>query len=154
MNTLGMLGFILGVFGLMAYLNISPLKRKIEKLESALSAMEGTTYHEDRESLSAAKSVLNGILNAPELMPLTREETLQVLLSIQDFHGRAYGWKPEVSADTIYQVTESGGYLLRTRIRSAIEFFDQLYQYGEAGKTKVTKLGKETYDEDDTPELP
>ena len=54
MNTLGMLGFILGVFGLMAYLNISPLKRKIEKLESALSAMEGTTYHEDRESLLKA----------------------------------------------------------------------------------------------------
>ena len=121
-------------------------KKEFENVEAAFS--------EDRESLTAAKSVLNGILNAPELMPLTREETLQVLLSIQDFHGRAYGWKPEVSADTIYQVTESGGYLLRTRIRSAIEFFDQLYQYGEAGKTKVTKLGKETYDEDDTPELP
>ena len=121
-------------------------KKEFENVEAAFS--------EDRESLTAAKSVLNGILNAPELMPLTREETLQVLLSIQDFHGRAYGWKPEVSANTIYQVTESGGYLLRTRIRSAIEFFDQLYQYGEAGKTKVTKLGKETYDEDDTPELP
>lgn len=121
-------------------------KKEFENVEAAFS--------EDRESLTAAKSVLNGILNAPELMPLTREETMQVLLSIQDFHGRAYGWKPEVSADTIYQVTESGGYLLRTRIRSAIEFFDQLYQYGEAGKTKVTKLGKETYDEDDTPELP
>ena len=121
-------------------------KKEFENVEAAFS--------EDRESLTAAKSVLNGILNAPELMPLTREETLQVLLSIQDFHGRAYGLKPEVSANTIYQVTESGGYLLRTRIRSAIEFFDQLYQYGEAGKTKVTKLGKETYDEDDTPELP
>ena len=121
-------------------------KKEFENVEAAFS--------EDRESLTAAKSVLNGILNAPELMPLTREETLQVLLSIQDFHGRAYGWKPEVSANTIYQVTESGGYLLRTRIRSAIEFFDQLYQYGEAGKTKVTELGKETYDEDDTPELP
>ena len=121
-------------------------KKEFENVEAVFS--------EDRESLSAAKSVLNGILNAPELMPLTREETLQVLMSIQDFHGRAYGWKPEVSANTIYQVTESGGYLLRTRIRSAIEFFDQLYQYGEAGKTKVTKLGKETYDEDDTPELP
>ena len=121
-------------------------KKEFENVEAAFS--------EDRESLTAAKSVLNGILNAPELMPLTREETLQVLMSIQDFHGRAYGWKPEVSANTIYQVTESGGYLLRTRIRSAIEFFDQLYQYGEAGKTKVTKLGKETYDEDDTPELP
>ena len=140
-----------GVFSLFAFSSsyaedVIDAKKEFENVEAVFS--------EDRESLSAAKSVLNGILNAPELMPLTREETLQVLLSIQDFHGRAYGWKPEVSANTIYQVTESGGYLLRTRIRSAIEFLDQLYQYGEAGKTKVTKLGKETYDEDDTPELP
>ena len=140
-----------GVFSLFAFSSsyaedVIDAKKEFENVEAA--------FGEDKESLTAAKSVLNGILNAPELMPLTREETLQVLLSIQDFHGRAYGWKPEVSADTIYQVTESGGYLLRTRIRSAIEFFDQLYQYGEAGKTKVTKLGKETYDEDDTPELP
>ena len=140
-----------GVFSLFAFSSsyaedVIDAKKEFENVEAA--------FGEDKESLTAAKSVLNGILNAPELMPLTREETLQVLLSIQDFHGRAYGWKPEVSADTIYQVTESGGYLLRTRIRSAIEFLDQLYQYGEAGKTKVTKLGKETYDEDDTPELP
>ena len=140
-----------GVFSLFAFSSsyaedVIDAKKEFENAEAV--------FGEDRESLTAAKSVLNGILNAPELMPLTREETLQVLLSIQDFHGRAYGWKPEVSADTIYQVTESGGYLLRTRIRSAIEFFDQLYQYGEAGKTKVTELGKETYDEDDTPELP
>ena len=54
MNTLGILGFVFGVFGLMAYLSISPLKRKIEKLEEALAAMEGTTYHEDRESLLKA----------------------------------------------------------------------------------------------------
>ena len=140
-----------GVFSLFAFSSsyaedVIDAKKEFENAEAV--------FGEDKESLTAAKLVLNGILNAPELMPLTREETLQVLLSIQDFHGRAYGWKPEVSADTIYQVTESGGYLLRTRIRSAIEFFDQLYQYGEAGKTKVTKLGKETYDEDDTPELP
>ena len=140
-----------GVFSLFAFSSsyaedVIDAKKEFENVEAA--------FGEDKESLTAAKSVLNGILNAPELMPLTREETLQVLLSIQDFHGRAYGWKPEVSADTIYQVTESGGYLLRTRIRSAIEFFDQLYQYGEDGKTKVTELGKETYDEDDTPELP
>ena len=51
------------------------------------------------------------------------------------------------------RATESGGYLLRTKIRAAIEFFDQLYQYGEAGDTKVTELGKESFDEE-APELP
>ena len=62
--------------------------------------------------------------------------------------------QPQVSPEAIYAATESGGYLLRTKIRAAIEVFDQLYQYGEAGKTKITQLGKETFEEDDTPELP
>lgn len=43
--------------------------------------------------------------------------------------------------------------MLRTKIRAAIEFFDQLYQYGEAGDAKVTELGKESFDEE-APELP
>lgn len=51
METMGIIGFVFGVFGLMAYLSLSPLKRKVEALESALARMEGTTYHEDRESL-------------------------------------------------------------------------------------------------------
>ena len=74
-------------------------------------------------------------------------------MSIQEFHGKAYDWHPEISAETLYQATEAGGYLLRTKIRAAIEFFDQLYQYGEAGKTKVTELGKESFEEE-APELP
>jgi len=112
-----------------------------------------TTYAEDPDALTAATATVNAILNAPELAPLTKEEILQVLLSIQEFHGRAYGWTPDVSAEAIYAATEAGGYLLRTKIRAAIEFFDQLYQYGEAGRTRITELGRETFEEDDTPEL-
>ena len=55
---------------------------------------------------------------------------------------------------SIYTATEGGGYLLRTRIRAAIELLDQLYQYGEAGKIRITELGRESFEEDDTPELP
>lgn len=51
MDTMGIIGFVFGVFGLMAYLSLGPLKRKIATLETALAKMEGTTYHEDRESL-------------------------------------------------------------------------------------------------------
>lgn len=111
-------------------------------------------FADDPASLKAATATLNAILSAPELAPLTKDEILQVLMSIQDFHGRAYDWHPDVSPEAIYAATESGGYLLRTKIRAAIEFFDQLYQYGEAGKTKITELGKESFEEDDTPELP
>ena len=106
------------------------------------------------DASKAAHATLDAILGAPELAPLTRQEVMRVLMSVQDFHGRAYDWHPEVTAESVYAATETGGYLLRTKIRAAIEFFDQLYQYGEAGKTRITELGKETFEEDDTPELP
>ena len=97
---------------------------------------------------------MNAIINAPELAPLTKEEIRQVLTSIQEFHGKAYGWTPQVSEETLLSATEGGGYLLRTKIRAAIEFLDQLYQYGEAGQTRITELGKECLDdEEDVPEL-
>ncbi len=51
MNTMGIIGFIFGIFGLLAYCSMAPLKRRIEVLESALSKMEGTTFHESREPL-------------------------------------------------------------------------------------------------------
>ena len=110
-------------------------------------------YAESPEERRKAEDTLNAILHAPELAPLTKDEIVNVLMSIQEFHGKAYDWHPEISAETLYQATEAGGYLLRTKIRAAIEFFDQLYQYGEAGKTKVTELGKESFEEE-APELP
>ena len=113
-----------------------------------------SVYADDPESLSAARTTLNDIRNAPELKPLTKGETLKVLMKIQEFHGRAYDWKPDISAETIFNATEAGGYLLRTKIRAAIEFFDQLYQYGEAGKTKINELGEENLEESEAPDLP
>ena len=45
------LGFIFGIFGLMAYLQISPLKRRMDKLEEELTRTKGTSFHKDRQSL-------------------------------------------------------------------------------------------------------
>ena len=73
-------------------------------------------------------------------------------MSIQELHGEAYHWTPDITEKTLLEATEAGGYLLRTKIRAAIEFLDQLYQYGEAGKVKLTALGKESLEED-VPEL-
>lgn len=95
-----------------------------------------------------AKTVLDLLVRAPQLLPLTREEFNEVLDKIQDFHGRAYGWKPNLSTEALMESTQSGGYLLRTKIRSAIEFLDQLYQYGKAGHTVIDELGRETFTED------
>ena len=53
-----------------------------------------------------------------------------------------------MSPESLAEATRSGGYLLRTKIRAAIEFLDQLYQYGKAGKTTINELGQETFEED------
>ena len=102
-------------------------------------------YPEEQEP---ARSVLNMLLKAPQLNPLTNDEIRQVLARVQEFHGRAYDWSPGVSVDAIVRATQAGGYLLRTKIRAAIEFFDQLYQYGEAGNTRINELGKEQLGEE------
>lgn len=102
-------------------------------------------YPEEQEP---ARTVLDLLSRAPQLLPLTKEEIHEILYKIQDFHGKAYEWTPNLSIDSLSEATQSGGYLLRTKIRAAIEFLDQLYQYGRAGKTTINDLGEEVYTED------
>lgn len=90
----------------------------------------------------------DSVPSAPQLLPLTKEEINEVLCRIQDFHGKAYEWTPNLSAASLAASTQSDGYLLRTKIRAAIEFLDQLYQYGKAGNTTINELGEETFEED------
>ena len=100
------------------------------------------------ENQEPARTVLNLLSKAPQLLPLTKEEINEVLRKIQDFHGKAYGWTPNLSVSALTEATQSGDYLLRTKIRAAIEFLDQLYQYGKAGRTTINELGQETFTED------
>lgn len=100
------------------------------------------------EAPEPAKTVLDMLSRAPQLLPLTRDEIHEILYKIQDFHGKAYEWTPGLSIDSLTESTQSGGYLLRTKIRAAIEFLDQLYQYGKAGRTTINELGEEMYTED------
>ena len=48
------LGFIFGIFGLLAYLQIGPLKRRIQVLEEESSRTEGTPAFEKRAALTEA----------------------------------------------------------------------------------------------------
>ncbi|MBR4163741.1 MAG: hypothetical protein IKR11_09480 [Solobacterium sp.] len=48
------IGFVFGIFGFMAYLQISSLKGRIDDLERELTKMKGTSYHEDRKALLQA----------------------------------------------------------------------------------------------------
>ena len=149
---------------LKAYFNLAQFLLPDRRLESvfsmaALSAsfiedvIDGKNEYENLrevygEAKEPAESVLTMMVEAPQLLPLSKEEISNVLMSLQDFHGKAYDWHPDVSLEAILQSTKAGGYLLRTQIRAAIEFFDQLYQYGEAGKTQINELGKETFEEE------
>ena len=92
------------------------------------------------------KTVLNSIIKAPQLLPLNREEILQILERIQEFHGKAYNWNSSLSPESMIKASGSGGFLLRTKLRAAIELLDQLYQYQEAGNIRIDELGKEAYD--------
>lgn len=54
------IGFIFGIFGLLAYLELSSLKKRINDLERQMTAMQGTSYHEDRKNLvKVAQSYFN-----------------------------------------------------------------------------------------------
>ncbi|MDR1330394.1 MAG: ATP-binding protein [Oscillospiraceae bacterium] len=100
------------------------------------------------ETKTKIAGVLGRISDAPQLVPLGRDEIADILKHIVELHARAYGWKPEVDIERVLLITEKRGHLLRTRIRTAIELLDQLYQYGAAGDIRVGELGSQSFEEE------
>ncbi|MBK5200678.1 MAG: DUF2791 family P-loop domain-containing protein [Spirochaetaceae bacterium] len=103
------------------------------------------------ETPEPMKTVLEAIEDAEQLKPLNSEEIHEVLEKIIDFHGKAYNWKPSVDINEILKKSNSSGYLLRSKIRVAIEFLDNLYIYQDAGNVVIgevesTKLDTELPD--------
>ena len=94
------------------------------------------------------RTVINLLVKAPQLNPLSKDEIRQVVERIIEFHGEAYSWQPGVDAEDVLKEIDGSGYLLRTKLRSVIEVLDQLYQYGNVGSLKIGGLAGESYDED------
>jgi len=150
---------------LKAYYNMSKFLYPEARLESAYSmfALNSSFAEEvlewkfefvnldesflDLDMRKAIKKTLEAIENAEDLKPLTRDEIMAVLGKVREFHGRAYGWNAGVDMGEAFASFEKKGPLLRTRIRAAIEFLDQLYQYGQAGNVRIDELGEAKYDE-------
>ncbi|ATW24513.1 BREX system ATP-binding domain-containing protein [Candidatus Formimonas warabiya] len=107
----------------------------------------------DRAQREPAEKVLNHIITAPQLQPLNEEEILAVLEQVQEFHSRAYDWQPNLDGRQILKASENRGYLLRTRIRAAVEVLDQCYQYGQAGDIRINDLGEPQYADEELPSL-
>lgn len=130
---------------------------------SASYAEDVITKKHEYENLEAlypdnktpGQTVLNMICNAQQLVPLTNQEIERILQQIAQFHFQSYQWHADIPIDRLVSAAMTGGYLLRTRIRAAIEYLDQLYQYGSAGAIMAEALADETYAEEDdvTPSL-
>jgi hypothetical protein len=118
-------------------------KHEFENLDAA--------EHFTDEEKANVKSVLNALSSAPQLAPLSEKEVRTVIEKIAELHAKAYGWKPQIDADSVFAVAMKHGALLRTRIRTAVELLDQYYQYGEAGEITVNALGQVSFtgEEDD-----
>lgn len=52
--SMSIIAFVFGIFGLMAYLQTSSLKRRIEKLELELAKTEGTPFYAERNAMTEA----------------------------------------------------------------------------------------------------
>ncbi len=146
-----------------AYRNIYKLLHSPSLVSTFLVFAFTSTYNEDviekkkdfeyldtvqEEWKNDAVSVLNDIIKAPTLNPLTKEEIHSTIEKIIQIHAKAYDWNPDVPIDQIVRQSEGAGFLLRTKLRTAIELLDQLYQYGKVGKISVGELTTESYEED------
>ena len=112
-----------------------------------------STTFVDRAQREPIEKVLNHIITAPQLQPLNQAEILAVLELVQTFHGRAYDWEPKLDVREVLKATENRGFLLRTRIRAAVELLDQLYQYGQVGDICINDLGEPQYQEEELTSL-
>ena len=147
-----------------AYRNMAGLLLPKDSLQSTFSVFAlSASYNEDvieakHELENLAElfpddeepmlTVIELLTEARQLNPLTTEEIKNVFSRIIDFHGRAYDWQPQCSVEELMEVSKTGGYLLRTKIRTAIEYMDELYQYGDGAISAISELEKESFEED------
>ncbi|MDR3364281.1 MAG: ATP-binding protein [Clostridiales Family XIII bacterium] len=120
-------------------------KHEYENLDNNVSLFEG-----QRPRIEA---ILSEIATAHQLAPLNRGEVREIMEKIREHHASSYDWQPQIDAERLTLATEKHGYLLRTRIRAAVEILDQLYQYGEAGDIRSGALEQLTFEEDEDVDL-
>ena len=94
----------------------------------------------DENSKVIIRNVLDRIVDAEELRPLTEAELSSSLKTIVDIYSKAYGRDYTEYTDKVIDTAMSSGYLLRTKIRAAIEALDQISQYGDTGDITSQKV--------------
>lgn len=94
------------------------------------------------------RSVLDQIVRAKELSPLTNEEIHAVMEKIISYHEEAYDWKLTQDHDELIRPAVKEGVLLRTKLRTLIEMLDQIYQYGSLNNIETVNVDEEKYIEE------
>ena len=139
-----------------AYNNMSFFLNPNKNLESTVSVFAlSSSYVEDvienkiekanieelePELQKTPREIVNSLINAKELRPLTNEEIHFVFEKIVEFYKKAYEWDYDVPLFELESKAKNSAYLLRTRIRYAIEYLDQLYQYGDVVDSSISNL--------------
>ena len=100
------------------------------------------------ENEADIKTAIREITRGKQLNPMSKDEILAICTKIMEMHALAYEWDPGITPEELIRKAGSNGYLLRTRLRSMIEYLDQLYQYGTAEETEIGSLKEESYDSD------
>lgn len=90
--------------------------------------------------------VLETIESAEQLKSLNSDEICDIIKKIIFYHGKAYNWEPNVDVLDILNKSNSSGYLLRSKIRVAIEYLDNLYIYRDLGDVKIGDLVEQDLD--------
>lgn len=109
-------------------------------------------YYTEADDAYLVLRMIDRISSATPLKPLKKAEIEETVDLIRTLHGKAYDWDVKVSTKELMTMTNHG-FVLRTRLRSAIEYLDQLYQYGSLGSNEVQKLDTGTLSEDDSSSL-
>lgn len=75
------------------------------------------------------RNAMNMIMNATELKSLSRNELEDLVGSIVGIYEKAFSWKCPIPSSEVFRRCVNIGFLLRTKVRAAIEILDELYLF-------------------------
>lgn len=141
-----------GIDGLYSFFVFSSSYRE-DVIVDRNEKMEIERYYQESSDCTIIPAVIDRISNAEELKMLSKDEIHDVIDNIRCLHSKAYGWSPDMSTDKLFALTASHNYVLRTRLRSVIEYLDQLFQYGTIGENTVDQIHDQNIKEEQDAEV-
>ena len=140
LNPVPLLEGVYSVFAFSSSFSDEVIAGKNEYSEVALS----TKSEEERRAMT---DTLDRITKGTELKSLSMEELNASVESIVDLYRKAYDRNIECDVPSLTAMASRSGFLLRTKIRAAVEALDQIYQYGDIGEVQAVKVNGEDISE-------